>query len=95
MKTTITLSVEFEMYKQFKMECMRKNVKFGEQLEKFMQGFSNNHKINDFLTYEEISNPRIDTCIEEMNNLILGMEAKRALELVFKVDEWRTRLIKK
>lgn len=95
MKQNITLSVDSQMYLNFRQECMRKNVKFGEQLEKFMQGFSNNQKINDFLTYEEISNPRIDTCIEEMNDLILGMEAKRALELVYKVDEWRVRLIKK
>lgn len=94
-KQNVTLSVDSDMYLNFRQECLRKNVKFGEQLEKFMQGFSQNHKINDFLTYEETQNPKIDIPIEEMTDLLLTMDTKRAQELLYKVDEWQVRLLKK
>ncbi len=91
----ITLSVDELMYENFKIECIRKNVKLGQQLEKFMMGFSQNHSIVDFLSFEEVTNPRIDTPIEEIRKFLEKIPAARAQELLYKVQEWNAGLLKK
>lgn len=91
----ITLSVDETMYENFKIECIRKNTKIGQQLEKFMQGFSQNTKINDFLTFDEATNPRIDSPIEEIRLFLESTTAARAQELLYKIQEWEAGLLKK
>lgn len=94
-KINVTFSIEKEMYDNFKVECIRKKVKFGEQIEKFMTGYSQNNKIVDYLTYEEARNPKLDVTIEEMNEFISKISNQRCQELFWKADEWKTRLDKK
>lgn len=91
----ITLSVDELMYENFKIECIRKNVKLGQQLEQFMMGFSQNHSIVDFLSFEEVTNPRIDTPIEEIREFLEKIPAARAQELLYKIQEWNAGLLKK
>lgn len=93
-KKNITLQVDEDMYLNFKAECVRNKIAFGHQLEKFMQGYSQNQKISDFLTFEEATNPRLDIVIEDMEFCISKMDSKRALELFYKCQEWLTRLQK-
>ena len=91
----ITLAVDETMYENFKIQCIRKNVRLGTQLEKFMQGFSQNQNVIDLLSFEEVTNPRIDIPIDEIRNYLEKIPPARCQELLYKVQEWNAGLLKK
>lgn len=88
-KRNITMSVDENIYKNFQIECLKSGLNYSKKIEKFMQGFAENHKINDFLTFEQETNPKIDIPYEEIINFTAKCDKTRIQELLFKVQEWQ------